>query len=118
MTAFEWLWPAVAISVVDGDTLDVRLDRGFRDTSEMRVRLYGINTPERGQPGAADATQWLRNVVQGFDPMRPPPLTIRSVKPHDKYGRWLASIATAEIPDVAARMVELGLGVEYYGGAR
>ena len=42
--------------VIDGDTLD--LDDG------TRVRLIGINTPERGQPYYDDATNFLRNRVE------------------------------------------------------
>ena len=34
------------IKVIDGDTVDVRLDLGFHTFVEKRVRLHGINTPE------------------------------------------------------------------------
>lgn len=108
----DWRWPALAVSVVDGDTLDVIIDRGFRDTSTMRVRLYGINTPERGEPGYVEATTRLRELVAG-------PLYITSVAPHDKYGRWLARIeAVGVVANVADRMISEGLGVPYFGGAK
>jgi micrococcal nuclease len=113
---------ATAINVVDGDTLDVIIDLGLTITIKQRVRLYGIDTPERGHPGADAASVALREYVLPVDPnvmtRLPLPLIIRTVKPHDKYGRWLASIETPTVPDVAARMIELGLGIEYYGGAR
>lgn len=32
--------------VVDGDTIDTVIDLGFRMTTEQRIRLKGINTPE------------------------------------------------------------------------
>ena len=32
--------------VVDGDTCDVTIDLGFKIEHKVRVRLYGINTPE------------------------------------------------------------------------
>lgn len=79
---------------------------------EQRVRLYGIDTPERGAPGAAEATDALRLYVIGFETI---PLTIATVKPHDKYGRWLATVATPQCPDVAAAMIERGLGTPYFG---
>lgn len=32
--------------VVDGDTIDVTIDLGFKITTHQRIRLAGINTPE------------------------------------------------------------------------
>lgn len=32
--------------VVDGDTIDVVIDLGFKITTNQRIRLKGINTPE------------------------------------------------------------------------
>jgi endonuclease YncB( thermonuclease family) len=46
--------------VVDGDTVDVQLSSG-----PIRVRLHGIDTPERGQPGATEATAALSNLIAG-----------------------------------------------------
>lgn len=118
-------YKATAINVVDGDTLDVlvilrdeTVDLGFRlavhdyNTFEQRVRLYGIDTPERGQAGALDARTALFLLVTNT------PLLIETVKPRDKYGRWLARIATPTCPDVAQAMIDAGHGVAYDGGAR
>jgi len=46
--------------VVDGDTIDVQLSSG-----PIRVRLHGVDTPERGQPGGKEATGALTGLVQG-----------------------------------------------------
>ncbi|MEM1946508.1 MAG: thermonuclease family protein [Candidatus Caldarchaeum sp.] len=43
--------------VVDGDTFDA--------FPAGRVRLADVNTPERGQPGYAEATEALRRLVEG-----------------------------------------------------
>ena len=32
--------------IVDGDTIDVVIDLGFKITTNQRIRLAGINTPE------------------------------------------------------------------------
>ena len=32
--------------IVDGDTIDVVIDLGFKITTNQRIRLQGINTPE------------------------------------------------------------------------
>ncbi len=49
------------VEVLDGDTVLVRLDDGTIDT----VRLIGINTPERDECYAAEATVALRDLVLG-----------------------------------------------------
>ncbi len=46
--------------IVDGDTIDVQLTSG-----PIRVRLHGIDTPERGQPWAKEATAALTTLVAG-----------------------------------------------------
>lgn len=48
------------IKVVDGDTMDVQLSSG-----PIRVRLHGVDTPERGQPWGREATGALTGLVQG-----------------------------------------------------
>jgi endonuclease YncB( thermonuclease family) len=49
-------FPARVVSVVDGDTIDVTSAR----TGTLRVRLEGIDTPERGEPFSRHATNCLR----------------------------------------------------------
>ena len=47
-----------AIGVADGDTLDVRLESGM-----LRVRLHGVDAPERDQPWGKAAKQALSDLV-------------------------------------------------------
>jgi micrococcal nuclease len=44
--------------VIDGDTIDVLLASG-----RIRVRLHGVDAPERDQPGGAAATSWLTEML-------------------------------------------------------
>jgi len=37
---------AKLIKVIDGDTIDVKIDLGFGISLKKRVRLFGINAPE------------------------------------------------------------------------
>jgi micrococcal nuclease len=37
---------ATVLNVVDGDTIDLMIDLGFSIHHKIRVRLYGVNTPE------------------------------------------------------------------------
>jgi len=52
-------WPLVTVEhIVDGDTLDVRA-AGVT----LRVRVFGIDTPERGEPCYTDATKRLESLA-------------------------------------------------------
>ena len=39
-------YKATVERIVDGDTIDVIIDLGFKITTNQRIRLAGINTPE------------------------------------------------------------------------
>ena len=39
-------YKAMLTKLVDGDTMDLTIDVGFKMTTAQRVRLKGINTPE------------------------------------------------------------------------
>jgi len=69
--------------VVDGDTVDVRLTSGRTE----RIRLIGIDTPERGQCDAAKATTFARTVAQGRAAVLQGDATQAT---RDRYGRLLA----------------------------
>lgn len=104
-------YQVLVTNVVDGDTIDVDIDLGFTIHYAQRIRIYGLNTPERGSAGWAEATAFVRNLLTGQM------VTAHTVKPHEKYGRWLASL-DYNGQDVAEAIIAAGLGVAYYGGAR
>jgi micrococcal nuclease len=78
--------------VVDGDTVDLEIDLGFKISIRERVRLYGVNTPEkRGKEkeaglAATGYTKWWLNDDRG-------PFLVRTLKDkRGKFGRMLAII--------------------------
>jgi len=96
------------INVVDGDTVDVEVDLGFLVATRMRVRLYGVNTPERGQPLWGEAKDFVTNQTLGI------PVKLISHKPKDKYGRFLATIIRHDDGmDVNQALIDRGLAVPY-----
>lgn len=74
--------------VIDGDTIHVKLESGTE-----RVRLYGIDAPEAGEPGAAEATRRLEQLL------RTAPLRLRLVgeDPRDIYGRLIAEVYAGDL---------------------
>jgi micrococcal nuclease len=50
--------------VIDGDTVEGTLDFGFHVKREkVKVRLLGIDTPERGMKGFDEATLFLKSLI-------------------------------------------------------
>jgi endonuclease YncB( thermonuclease family) len=74
-------YSARVIKTIDADTVDVLTD----DKQTIRIRLEGIDAPERGQDFAAKARQALFDMVQSKTVI---------VKPtgRDRYRRQLASL--------------------------
>lgn len=70
---------ATCIKVSDGDTIKVRLD----DDSVEKVRLYGVDCPEKRQSFGREATQFTKDMVSGKTVNISPVTT-------DKYGRTVA----------------------------
>lgn len=71
---------------VDGDTVELRVDLGFNTWHEGTFRLAGINTPERGRDGWAEATAAANSAAPvGTE-------VTASVGKPDKYGRWLVTL--------------------------
>ena len=71
---------------VDGDTLDIEVDLGFKVKMLQRFRLIGVDATERGQPGFNEA----KALAERIAPIGSG-LLFESMK-SDKYGRWLIHI--------------------------
>lgn len=69
---FEHAVAASVVRVIDGDTLAI---------GDARVRLVGINAPERNEPGGALATGALTLMVTTAE------LVLCVVAAHDRWGR-------------------------------
>lgn len=106
-------YSATVVRWVDGDTVDLRVDLGFHTFVETRFRLYGIDTPERGQKNHDEA--W--HLAETLAPVGAV-VTIHSYKNADKYGRWLAEIITATGTSVNNGLLTAALAVPYFGGTK
>ena len=112
--------------VVDGDTIDVTIDLGFDLYKKERVRVAGVDTPEKRTRDdeekklGYDATYWLQNKLEGAI-AGDDDLIIRTelVGGMGKYGRllgWLY-IGDAEV-SLNEQMIEEGYAWEYDGGTK
>ena len=112
--------------VLDGDTIDVLIDLGFDLFKKERVRIAGVDTPEKRTRNleekalGVDATNWLKEKLEstlaGDDE-----LTIRTelVGGVGKYGRLLGWLYVGESTvSLNEQMITEGYAHAYDGGTK
>ena len=112
--------------VVDGDTIDVTIDLGFDLYKKERVRIAGVDTPEKRTRDleekelGLDATNWMKEnlegAIDGDDE-----LTIRTELKGGvgKYGRLLGWLYVGdEEISLNELMIQEGYAWAYDGGAK
>lgn len=114
---------ATVLKVIDGDTVELMVDLGFNVHHKIRVRLFGINTPESrtkdlkekelGLQAKQFTTDWFTNHKWVFVNTIP--------DKNDKYGRVLARIFSSDKIDdpstacLNTDIIQAGLAREYFG---
>lgn len=94
----DYTYRAELLRVIDGDTIEVRIDCGFSIWHVCTLRLDGVDTPERNQPGWREATLATRDYcgTAGGELIvrtRPEPK-----KRQDSFRRYLAKVWVAGVP--------------------
>ena len=102
---FLYMYKARVNRVVDGDTIDVTRDHGMRVYSEQRVRILGVDTPERGQENFKEASEFTRNKLENKE------VIIQTYK-DDAFGRYLANVYFQEdntYKNISVELISKGL---------
>ena len=112
--------------VVDGDTIDVTIDLGFDLYKKERVRVAGVDTPEKRTRDleekalGLDATYWMKKQLEGaIDGDDDLVIRTELVGGMGKYGRllgWLY-IGDAEV-SLNEQMITEGYAWAYDGGTK
>ena len=95
--AGEVIFTAVS-RVIDGDTIEILKDDEF-----VKVRLHGIDAPERSQKYGKEATDKV------IELLRPVNMISVNILDKDRYGRYIATVHTND---------EDMVKVNSYGGVR
>ena len=112
--------------VVDGDTIDVTIDLGFDLLKKERVRIAGVDTPEKRTRDkeekvlGIDATNWMKSKLEGAI-KGGEELTIRTELKGGvgKYGRLLGWLyINDDIVSLNEQMIKEGYAWEYDGGTK
>jgi micrococcal nuclease len=102
-----WTYYAKVAKVVDGDTLDLDVDLGFRITHRIRVRLARVDAPEMSTDLGKELKKRMMDEFAGS-----PDVTIRTNK-GDKYGRWIAEVEVVGGPNLSDWLLLNGYAEPY-----
>ena len=115
------------VKVLDGDTIDVLIDLGFDLFKKERVRIAGVDTPEKRTRDleekalGIDATNWLKKKLEDTIAGDGDELTIRTelVGGTGKYGRLLGWLYINEDAiSLNEQMITEGYAWAYDGGTK
>jgi len=106
--------------IVDGDTIDISIDLGFDLTKKERVRLAGIDTPEKRTKNQKEkkmgyqATEFLEMHL-----MEATKLTVKTEK-DGKFGRMLGWLYKSDEDTMSINqiMIDKGYAWAYDGGTK
>ncbi len=95
------------VRMVDGDTFVITIKSGYRVFGEnIRVRIRGINTPERNEPLFEESTEVLRELLESGKKIK-----IKNLDRYKYFGIY-ADVYVGNI-NVAEYMLEHGYAKEY-----
>lgn len=94
------------ISVIDGDTIEMH---------GQRIRLFGIDAPERGQSCYTEAGEAWRcgtSAARRFDELTADKTVRCTKRSTDRYGRIVA-VCLAQDQDIGKTLVQEGMAIAY-----
>ena len=124
-----WNYKIASVNrVVDGDTIDITINLGFDLSIKQRVRVAGVDTPEKRtsdheveKPLGIDATNWLKEKLEDARKENKP-LMVRTElgsSATGKYGRLLGWLYVGEqAVSLNEQMIAEGYAWAYDGGTK
>lgn len=85
--------------ITDGDTFTL-------SGTSRRLRVWGLDAPERDEPGGAAATEALRSLIAGQT-------LICDVRDLDRYDRIVGQCFLPDGRDITFEMIRAGVATEY-----
>ena len=114
--------------IIDGDTVDLWINLGFSTYVKKRIRLYGINAPERRPRDLEEKARGIEAKQRLAELLSEGQATTVKCAQHDwrvdldshelgKYGRVLGTLWVKDV-DINRQLVIEGFASEYWGGKR
>jgi micrococcal nuclease len=82
----QYTYRAELVRIIDGDTFVARVDLGFRIRHDINVRIADVDTPELPSDRGRQATDFLRENMEGEH------LLIQSRKDKRSFERWVCDV--------------------------
>lgn len=89
--------------VVDGDTLNVTLDLGFKTRHKEILRLSKINAPEKGTKDGEKSSAFLKKTLEKLD------FVVIKTNKTDIYGRYVADVFFLKGESNAQKVADEGI---------
>jgi endonuclease YncB( thermonuclease family) len=106
LSAFAADFAGSVVAISDGDTIKV-----MHDGRAERIRLYGVDCPEKAQPWGTRARQFTGDMVFGRT------VTVR-VRDTDRYGRTVGEVVLPDGRSLNRELVRAGMAWWYRQYAR
>ena len=109
--------------VVDGDTIDVRIDLGFDIHHSARVRMMGIDTPESRTRNLEEKALGLASKARLKELLKGKKIKLETSKEgKGKFGRVLADVITIDKEgneiNCNNQLIQEGHARPYFGGSK
>tara|TARA_B110000503_G_C7057969_1_gene375318 strand:- start:350 stop:739 length:390 start_codon:yes stop_codon:yes gene_type:complete len=106
-------YDAQVVRVIDGDTLDLIVDLGFKVMFNTRIRMIGIDTPEKNFPYGKVVKNYLTNLLEGSS-------VYVDVTKKDKYGRYLGLVYLNKNDEKSVNdmLIDIEMAKAYHGASR
>ena len=99
---FAQVYKGEVVKISDGDTFTLLVN----GKEQVKVRIDGIDAPEKGQAFGNRAKEYLSKLIWGES-------VIVQVSKTDRYGRSIGKVSTPKITDVGLEMIKAGYAWQY-----
>lgn len=110
-----WEYKATVLKVLDGDTIEVHIDLGFKIYIIQTVRLSGINTFELKSKDDNERLLAIKAKHRLSQLLQNPLVTLKTFKTseQEKFGRFLALVVNSQNQIVNEVLISEGLATKY-----
>lgn len=106
--------------VIDGDTIEIKMPGLPAHLQNLKIRLYGVDTPEKSfrahcpeeRQLGEEATKYARQVIAKAHTLR------YNLMKWDKYGGRVNGDVLVDGVSLAGLLIREGYAVPYYGGKK
>jgi micrococcal nuclease len=101
---------AEVLRVVDADTLELRVDLGFRVATVIEARIRGVDAPEKNTKAGTEAIVWARYILNEFYGGSEDVL-VKSYRDRMSFARWVVDVWLPDGRSYADMLLEAGHAV-------